>query len=271
VFKKAPLPDIVQLYDLACQEEDGIRCGLGDYLRGTLFLHQFCRLKGLSLGVCFSGHPLAKCMLSPLVLESDLIAQRRSCVIEDDDSLLDCGGVFFSNKFPLSPLSFEDKLFVRLNCLTPLVAHERRVSDAMCRMGLQGNDYYVLHVRLGDRVGDVLTSYKHAQLMQALDQLKLPKQYWTKTVLVTDSPGLRGIAPFERFLHSSLEVGHTGMSSASEDAILDSMAEFSLIARSSGVFQFSSYSWGSGFSGMACSVFDVPMYQFVKINGLVGT
>jgi len=267
VNKRAILPDVVQLYDTSQQKDGEIRSGVGDYLRGTLFLYQYCVSRGMSLGVCFSGHPLAKCMLSPIVLDRDSISNRKLCVIEDSEDLLNTGGIFFSNKFPRWPLRDEEKLFVRTNCLTPLSIHESRVLDAMVRMRIQNRSYYVLHIRLGDRSSGYSEPDRREVLLHALGQLNLPKESWSQTLLVTDSPGLRGLTPFDQFLRSDLEVGHTGVSNASENAIADSMAEFSLIARSSGVFQISSYSWGSGFSGMACSLFDVPMFQSIKIDG----
>jgi len=263
------LPDIVQLYDTSGQQKSEIRSGIGDYLRGTLFLYQYCKKKGMSLGVCFSGHPLSACMLSPLVLDRALISKRRLCVLEDDPSLLDLGGIFFSNKFPKFPLGPEEKYFVRTNCLTPLLNHEERVAAAMDRMGVKIKSYFVLHVRIGDRDGEAFSTEEKNGLLKTLENLALPKSYWSQTVLLTDSPMLRTLPPFDQFLSSNLMVGHAGVSGASTSSIIDSMAEFSLIEHSSGVFQMSSYAWGSGFSGMACSIFDVPLYQAVAINGFL--
>lgn len=118
--------------------------GLGDYLRGTIFLHQKL---GDGLTVSFSHHPLNDYLYSPSC-KSIKECEEAKYVFEGEIDWKAFENVF-TNKFHSFPVSDETISFIKKNCLSPRIAFSKRLQQV--KQELQLDDYQVIHIRSGDQ------------------------------------------------------------------------------------------------------------------------
>jgi len=125
--------------------------GFGDYLRGCIFLHQYCMKMGYKLEIDFSHHPISNFLVSNT--KSDYDMENVNYIFVDDPlSHFSFSGEneinVFINKFYQEPISNETKQFIRKECLSMQPIFEEKVNKTLKDLKLY--NYVVLHLRLGD-------------------------------------------------------------------------------------------------------------------------
>jgi hypothetical protein len=259
---------IIQRYTTECSSVV-VPPGFGDFLRGCVFLHQDSRNK-FDLVVDFSKHPLGKYIVPHHTRILDATARPAEYFNEDHgklDILLQTMGesdeYVITSHFHNDHLGAEDKEFMK-KILTFTDNFNNKCSSIIENLGL--NDYYVLHIRMGDQncnenitaPGSVLKFIEHYVIPEKLNVLIVSDCYSVKKYL-GDRYKLKYI---------DAEPAHLGTCSqnfkyrepqplADDEILANSLADFVIMSKSRGIFYWSVYNGPSGFSQMCSKIYDI--------------
>lgn len=230
--------------------------GLGDFLRGTIYLFQECRKNGVQFKVNFSNHHLGNVLVCDNHLSvPECQNARYFFASEHTDVDMQCQHVF-SNKFPTEPMDNECRDFLREQCLRPRLSLEKKLSDYMKQLTLVEKEYIVLHVRLYDEeTYDLSRLQSISRLIQMIHHMEPQKTLLFLASSKCYHPHLH--TPF--LVKTDLQSGHLGLPSTTLQQTEDTMIEFMLMTKCSKIYQASVYGWGSGFSEIVHQVYQVPL------------
>ena len=225
--------------------------GLGDYLRGTIYLHQQSKINNFNLQVCFSHHSLSHFLYSPSF---------RS-IQECEDAKYFFEGVIdfthveniFTNIFHTFPVDDDTIQFVREKCLCPRINFQKKLDNLELPL-----IYNVIHVRSGDAC---FTQMNNSHLEKCINIIEsLDRE---NTIIVSDSVLLQNTLA-EKFNLAQLggKKIHLGKTYDSTDAHESTLIEFFVLLNASKIYQISAYSWGSGFSTYASILGKVSLVSF---------
>ena len=158
--------------------------GLGDFLRGSICLHQYCTRYNIPLYLSFAGHPFGVLLEKPL-LEFDPIALQRvenSELYEylvqnphhihfpvekrhfETDLIIKRQGFVrvITNSFPSNDVvNKECKKFIR-QFLKPTEKLSEQIAKTLNQLQVEPKKYKIIHIRLGDRfINNCPNAWKH--------------------------------------------------------------------------------------------------------------
>lgn len=120
--------------------------------------------------------------------------------------------------------------------------------------------YYALHIRIED-------AFFHADVdipRDVVTFLNYMSPESRKRVLVISNNLRLKQELAERFSLKFCDgkSAHLGGNVDDKSAIMDTLLDFHMIARSAGIIQFSQYGWGSGFSDSCAALYNIPILRF---------
>ena len=250
--------------------------GLGDLLRGTIYLHQMSVRYGFNLVVDLSMHPISK----HLIVNEHAHAQyvnanmHKTCIVNAyettkfeviykaslraNEPLLICTNMFCSE-----PLSVNCKQFMK-TLLTPNEALANYMSQQNTAYELSV-PYSIVHIRLGD---DEFFENKPVNNSNANDAVAVLKQHaGPRDILLSNShrfkeqlKSLHGIT-IAMFNTRPLHLGElsTMFHNNVADSFKETLYEFFVLVHASTIKTYSVYDWVSGFVKFAGLIHDVPV------------
>lgn len=260
--------------------------GVGDFIRGSYFIIQFCEKHGLQYVIDFSKHPISQFLhmfaesFNPDVKPSANVNKFSGSINifepankHEADTLMADFAFYASSQlthnstkyvytiaYPVAKIDAKHKAHMR-SVLKPTTQFEATIAKEMTSLKIAPRKYIVLHVRCGD-------SYLiNNRSMNNIDNLHMFKKELENLnanntyLLISDSALLKKIvaATYPFIKMNFHEITHTG-----EGLIIDSsklrntMIDFYLISLASSVVSFSVYQHGSGFSRWCAETFEVP-------------
>ena len=245
--------------------------GFGDFLRGTITLYQLSKKYGFNLCLDFSSHPLHHFLnLYNSISEKDDLPvveffNQKNCELE---SFL--VGQYKSGKIritthavPHDKITRQCRQFLQ-KCLKPTKELSEYIS--VIRATLSLDEFCTVHIRMGDHQFDTELNLPSLLEKWFVDEI-LP--VWGNNVLIiSDNVSVKKILK-NRFDVKIIDVkplhlGQSVLCEASGDEVRDTFAEFLLMGRSSWIYQYSVYPWGSSFSEICAKIFDIP---FERLSG----
>lgn len=229
--------------------------GLGDFLRGTLFLYQECRKNGITLKINFSNHHLGRILVCNNHVSIADCQNAKYIFMFDDTDPFQYQHVF-CNKFPTENVDDECRLFIRENCLRPRMWFEKKLSNYMRSHGLIKNEFVVIHVRLTDN-----EEYNEDRLASLRNTIQSIYQREPRKVLyIASSKCYHAHISFPFVVKTTgLQCGHLGQHSTTFRQAEDTMIEFMIMTHCAKIYQLSVYSWGSGFSEIVHQIYEIPL------------
>jgi hypothetical protein len=257
--------------------------GYGDFLRGCIFLTQFCKIVGLEFSPNIANHPISKFIQEVDTLEEGIyvnyiyscyittyVKNSMSYFVRDFIAYLNRLGdevevhYIACNSSPMFPTT-DDVRAALLPKMRPTPFLMERVSA----VGLWPKTYTVLQIRAGDRLlvgGHKLESPMVERVINTLRPILggHPTTYF----LISDSAELKveitKIYPFIRCCHT--DITHLGgFTKISDSATINTLVDFYVMANAAAVISMSFYDHGSGFSKWCCDLHNVP-YRSLIIN-----
>jgi len=253
--------------------------GLGDLLRGTIYLHQQSLHFGFNFIVDIRMHPISKCLivrnhdymnyvnqnLNKLKIvnchESDKFnliynAYNASVRNVDEQPLLICTNMFCNDQ-----LTLECKQFMK-TLLSPNENFTNYINQQNSLHGISA-PYSILHIRLSDDEfsKDKMNTYSIANATRIVKEYSGPSD-----ILVTNSFRLKehmksiqhGITMFNtRPMH--LGELSTIFSENVSDSFKETLYEFFSLSNASNIKTYSVYEWVSGFVKFVSIIYDVPL------------
>lgn len=272
--------------------------GLGDFLRGSYYLMQFCEKYNYIYEVDLSRHILCNFIKKFNKYENKqrenlnniykfdninsefLIGEKseiqfkisnnyklfekflkKQKIVNDTISL-------YTNSFPILPIKNEDKKYMRsiLEPTDEIIETSKKVLE---RIDLMNKPFTIIHIRYGD---DYLVHNEKKFNLENLEKLKseindLPKSE-NYLLLADNNPVKRYIIKQFPFIKTFFkEISHSGEKVNEINKIKNTMVEFYLMSYSKKILNYSSYLHGSGFSKWCAVTYDVP-YKSKYINSL---
>lgn len=244
------------------QTEQENHWGLGDLLRGTQSLFEYCKKRGYEFELDISNHPIADFFeLRPKNYNFSIDSERISFESFKSESEME---IFINKKFEHEDtiyfmthgvgvwpkkLTKECKQFIR-HAFTP-----NKESEHLINLKIPDEkNFEILHFRLGDK-------YLVEGCNDSFDSIfnLAVKNAKKNDFLISDS------LEFKNFVsqHSSVKIfegkpGHTGLLSDSA-ALRDTLIEFMIATKSKKIKTYSSYNWTSGFALAINRIYDVPL------------
>jgi hypothetical protein len=231
--------------------------GFGDYIRGTIYLHQLLENTNVTLKVNFSNHLLNQVFVCDNKLSIEECENAKYIFMDEPDNPLDYKIVFTNKSLLTENISDNCKKFIIKNCLTPTIQFSNRLETFKNILGLR-DIYSVIHVRLEDNA--VLDQAKLSNIIDIIYQIYSEDKN-KLLLLASDESYLNEInLPF--LMKTNLKRGHVGLNTISLEETQDSMLEFMLMTKSKQIYQLSVYSWGSGFSDIVHKIYNVPIKKY---------
>lgn len=247
--------------------------GLGDFLRGSIALHQLSAKYGFRLQIDFSSHPLHR-----------FLKQNESTFCRKDQAVYE----FFNEKnselesfivgqsgmeslrvtthvVPAKQMTTKCRQFIRKN-LKPTKAVTDYTKNVLASLGLKS--YCVVHLRMGDHLFDTEIALPPALEAYFIEEI-LP--VWGRSVLVvSDNQTIKHVLR-DRFDVRILDAKpvHLGRPATSETSywdVRDTFVEFLLMGASSWIYQYSVYPWGSSFSKICADIYGIPFERLTFTN-----
>lgn len=259
ISNKLKIRKAVNVYSLINNQQ-----GIGDYIRGCFCMIQILRKNNIPFDMDISTHA-AQRWLNPTTryphrqLEqiNHGVCNRPDRLQYIESKLEKANGLytFFSNEYPIDPITIEEKIFIR-NKLLPSVEMKEYIQQTKNNWGITGS-YNILHLRCGDAcLNGEPPNYD--LFVREIQKLVMDS---TPYVILSDSLHMKEHLHklYPQFIMSMDNPVHTCNCTNGEN-LKDTMRDFFLFTTARKVYAFSIYGHGSGFSEWACQLYDVPYH-----------
>jgi len=243
--------------------------GLGDYLRGCLFLSQICIQQKKQFIMNYSEHPISEflhCIDNTYIPEYTIITYpNKFSFLNKKKKKNIC---LITNLFPSKPI--HKNVFMNvLKQLQPKDQLIQSIQNYLLEMKLEKNNFIVIHLRLGDNIlisKDKISYFAFFKIITILKKILNPKQ---KYLILSDNHFIKFIIhkyfPFTSFKNTNIT--HLGLSPNIEsNSVLDTLTEFFIMKHCTHIISFSTYTHRTSFGEMASLLFYKPFtyYSLLK-------
>ena len=260
ISNKLKISKAVNVYSLMNNKQ-----GIGDYIRGCFCMLQIARKKNIPFDMDISTHaaqrwfkPTTRYPYRRLeqINHGDCNRPDRLKYIESKLEKANGLYTFFSNEFPVAPITMEEKIFIR-NKLLPSDEMKDYVQHTKHNWGITGL-YNILHLRCGD---ESLVDGKPPNYDLFIREIQKLSMDSIPCVVLSDSLQMkeRLHEVYPHFIISMDKPVHT-CNCTNEEQIKDTIRDFFLFTTAREVYAFSIYGHGSGFSEWASRLYDVPYH-----------
>jgi hypothetical protein len=235
--------------------------GLGDILRGILFIYQKCKENRYEFIIDTHRHPFSNF----LVNETCFYHKSTECLnvlfFGDDGgktfnkSLLrqNCVNHILSNSFPTLPLLEDEKYIIR-SLLT--IKPEFKIT-------LPTHPYSLLHIRIGDSKIDSPLSSTDLEMYFEL----ISKYLVDGDVLCSDNMQFKKFVKMNRpdiiVNLNERRIGHIGYDT-DQELLLSTLEDIQFVLGAKKIYTYSNYTWISGFVFWISNCFDIPLEDLRK-------
>ena len=271
-------------------------CGIGDFLRGSVFLKQALDQVGINFDIDFTFHPISKFLTTPSVVDykvDDIIDIEKESKKDPAKYLqnlrthtekvlnLNQSSIFlltnYSDCIFLHPLEFA-KIGISQQAAEFFISRlkfTKEVYDSLDELNLPSK-YNAVHFRCGDYElvrggsgGDKRnnTDYKidYYECLRKLDNIDNP-------VILADSNKLKSFLEEQGYKighknsqHSAINPGSVNSIEYQDDKMLHVCLDMLIMSRANSIQTYSVYPWFSGFSFWTAKIHNVPIY-----NNMIG-
>lgn len=256
--------------------------GFGDFLRGSMALHQVCYGMRIPYAVTFKDHPIAQFIIdqNSILPDVEIHNLNNQCVYipQLKDKLNEIKGNrkfngidlgVHCNVFPNFPIHWITKKFMT-TLLSP-----NEILDAAIQEAKPNKDYEVIHIRVGDMLAyntaiNFTVDYDIDEVIgKAIAKIKEIKSKSDRLfIIMCDSDKIKKmIAKKCDLIPTSAKSVHFNIATSSDtDRVKDTLVDFFLLKDAKAVHQFSVHGWGSTFSNCANWIYDTQLNQYKLIN-----
>jgi hypothetical protein len=240
------------------------RFGLGDLLRGSIGLLQYCEKNDYECIIDTSLHPISQLLQSKKHMYSDLIEENKNniqgifsdhmytsdniCAYMDNE-LLNKDIIFFFSNFALDVFATppSQKVIDAINNLLAPTPLFKEYQEKML-LTLPFSDFSVIHIRLGD--DDLITESGTADYQQILFKRILDNNETNHVLLSTSKKFKDFVKTITPIFMYDEPVAHLGFHTEI-DKIQHTLFEFLLLCKAKKIYSYSIYNWTSGFAKLA--------------------
>ena len=264
-----------------------IATGLGDFIRGSYFLMQFCDDNNISYNINLLNHPISQFLETyinkqPLIYNNinkfeltnhnphilnNIITNIYDHEINNkfiqylgNQQVFNQKLYVYNISYPSAKIDQKHKEYIK-QLLKPCPRVALLVDNQLLKLELVKKQFTIIHIRYGD---DFLINNKeeikksHLEMIQnILDKLDLSQKY----LLISDNTIIKNIIQSNYlFIKTHFnEISHTGEGIQLEtNKLQNTMIDFNLFSHAINVIAFSVYKHGTGFSKWSAETYNVP-------------
>ena len=272
--------------------------GLGDFLRGSYFILEFCEKYNFQPRIVFNNcisnflliktHNLERVNNNILkgircfknnnfkeyVIENDIIHEPfkdiKNIMADFVEYVLTfpqySGNVFiFCNSFPIDEIPEKNKEYMR-KFLEPTNEIKLIINQTLGQLAISSKQYIVIHIRSGDSYlkgekNAFTNGYVHTLINNIKNDLKNYVNRENNYLLIADSNDIKKIIQnyFPNFKILIKPITHFGEGIVlEEEKVKNTLIDFYLLSHSKRIFSYSAYKHGSGFSYWCAKTFNIP-------------
>ena len=275
--------------------------GLGDFIRGCLFLFQFGELYHFAIQPLIN-HPIALLLKhaggpsfsvnTNLISRIPLICAPLVCFIDESNTPtihipenIDYFGRYlyglpvtnqtifmYTNEIPVKSRISSNHLAKLVHLFTPTDEMESFIRSKYEQMGINNNKYMVVHVRIGDTSLILGETQSVDRVVTELDQYLLTlfnANKSLKTILISDCIALK--QQLTKKYNTNLvavfdPIAHMGEGvQLSYELVRNTMLDFYIMSRATRIVSFTTHIHGTGFSQWCATMYQIPyMCKFLK-------
>ena len=262
--------------------------GLGDFIRGSYFLMQFCDNNKINCSINISNHPISQFLeiyknqpqliynnvnkfeqknFNPIVSDNNIIGNIYDPSINDSFVKYLSKHHTFQRKlyvytitYPANNISKKHKEYMK-QILIPSKSIALLVDNMITDIGLVKNKFTIIHIRYGD---DFLIKHNEhikkshlEQLQKTFDNLDSRQTF----LLISDNTIIKNMLLFKYpFIKTHFnDITHTGEGlHLDTHKLQNTMIDFYLFSHATNVIAFSTYKHGTGFSKWSTETYSVP-------------
>jgi hypothetical protein len=272
--------------------------GLGDFIRGSYFLLEFCEKYNFEPRILFNNciskfllpvnYDFNLKLINPLLANIDMFHNNnfKEYKITEDQIILEPkldvinimadfveyimkepvynGNTFiYCIPYPLKNISEKSKAYMQ-SILEPVDEIKIIVQKSLHQVGLHFKNYIVFHIRSGD---DYLNKDNKIFYQKYLDKIKIEIEIYmaingsNNYLVIADNNEIKILLnkEFPQLKIILKEITHFGEGVAlEEDKVKNTLIDFYLLSFANKIISFSAYKHGSGFSFWCAKTFDVP-------------
>lgn len=237
--------------------------GLGDYIRGTIFLYDFCKNNNRIFSVNFTNHLLSEfvyCRTHRTIEEANNTTYVAKCFNQYD--LIYTTNNVFTNEGYTFELTDEIKQFIIKASLTPRINLTEYINTKKMEYNLVNGKYTVIHIRMGDTYSvekGELTGQAMRKIMFIESSLRMHMPNKEESIVISDTLEVEHIFKSLGYKSMCLNKAHLGHHNINRDGVRDTLIEFFIMTTANRIIQFSEYGWGSGFSDTVSKIYNIPI------------
>lgn len=258
---------------------NGPSSGIGDFIRGSIFLYQISRILNIDFEINLSYHPISKYLINPgdKNINEDIInliyASRLHNIQPVDDNRLTNYTTFidvlfeeihkngiFNNSiimeaiaFPLFKIDDDSNNIIKhhLTFNTDIINKLLSIYD---KFDIINNNYNTIHIRTGDKylVNNVILKEDNIEYLSNIYNIIFNNiDFKKKNILISDNEYIKNyiIKEFPSILCIKSKITHIGENvNIIDDMLIDTLVDFVLLSNTSNILSISPYFHGSGFS-----------------------
>ena len=220
--------------------------GLGDFIRGSVAMYNFCKKNNLIPEINFSHHNISKFLHSKSYIS---LEETKNAIYPDQmhtDTFPTETPNIFTNAF-YKNIDSDAIDFIKENILTPRIEFIHKIETIVNTLGLVKGEYKVIHIRLHDDNNsdyDSIFSKIREEDMNGL--------------FISSSNKFSEFLKSKKLRTTGLKGCHLGLL-ATEEEVQNTLLELFLMIYSNSIIQYSVYGWGSGFSEIASIFYKIPI------------
>jgi hypothetical protein len=268
--------------------------GLGDFLRGSYFLIEYCLKYGFNYRIIFNNKIEELLMHKPNIKIPESVSQEiqffgdtnillstlssDNYVIEPEKNpniinifteYLKKSIINKKEKFicctsqPVNKITQESKIVMQ-KILEPTNEMKLKINNVLNYLELKPKQYMSIHVRSGDNYlkNESNSAFKKKYLVNLIESInQIYKNSETCNVLlICDNNNVKSILVknYPRIKSMFKEIVHLAESNVKEDKIKNTLIDFYLLSLSKSIHSFSCYQHGSGFSNWCAQTYNIP-------------
>lgn len=295
LYTNKNLKKIINVYQK--QYVNYIAQGLGDFLRGSIYLIYICILLNLEFDIDFTNHSLFNFLnmdnkiynidyskVEALINFNEFTAENEykfivEILIHKLNNCKDEQFYLFNNSVPLFEIENVNFNIIQKarEIIIPKIEPKQYVLDILNsrlkKEGLEKNKYNVIHIRCGDYFMNIkknIDSEKHKisskHVNDIITILKKKINPDKKYIIIGDSYKIKNhiSSKFLNIISFHSGITHLGEDTTNnENSILDTLIDFNIMRFSNFTVSFTAYGHGSGFSKYACVLYNIPFKQII--------
>jgi len=292
IYKKG-IKTLVHVYQTKYKSSNS--SGLGDFIRGSYFILDFCDKHNLEAKIIFNN-PIINYLKNKEYLNNFNTIEHVLMNIElfKNNNIIQCNikdgfildpttygkniyASFINYIVSISPI-YNSNVFIYSNCVPIEVTEKNKehmrkileptdelkiiINETFHYLDLKPNDYSVIHVRSGDiHLINNDTSFDKSYLQRLIAEITKYVNSYDKYILIADDNNvkliLKNIFPKLNILLNKITHFGEGVN-LEKESVKNTMVDFYLFSYAKNIFSFSSYSHGSGFSYWCAKTYDIP-------------